>query len=146
MYLSRSLQARMPFSLYLERRLVVLNNLCVTILGLKWGKPSCGVREDGSLSTINPKLHRSKLSVRLLGPCQHIFVLLLHILQRGCYVAWYYYHRFLVLLLKLFVSWSHRSALRSMMKVTTVGWPVWLFGSVCLCIFSIVQGGNPDFK
>lgn len=77
----------------------------------------------------------------LLACCQHILVLLLHVLWRGCYVAWYYYHQFLVLLLKLFVSWPHRTALRTMMKVTTVGWSVWIFGSVCLCIFLTCKEG-----
>lgn len=72
---------------------------------------------------------------------QHILVLLLHILWRGCYVAWYYYHQFLVWLLKLFVSWPHHTALRTMMKVTTVEWSVWIVASVCLCIFLACKEG-----
>ena len=72
---------------------------------------------------------------------QDILVLLLHILWRGCYVVWYYYHQFLVWLLKLFVSWPHHTALRTMMKVTTVEWSVWIVASVCLCIFLACKEG-----
>lgn len=83
----------------------------------------------------------------LLACCQHILVLLLHILWRGCYVAWYYYHQFLVLLLKLFVSWPHHTALRTMMKVTTVEWCVWIVGRVCLFIFlACKEGIDTDLK
>lgn len=84
---------------------------------------------------------QSYIPSSLLACCQHILVLLLHILWRGCYVAWYYYHQFLVLLLKLFVSWPHQTALRTMMKVTTVEWSVWIVGSVCLCIFLAYKEG-----
>lgn len=84
---------------------------------------------------------QSYIPSSLLACCQHILVLLLHILWRGCYVAWYYYHQFLVLLLKLFVSWPHHTALRTMMKVTTVEWSVWIVGSVCLCIFLACKEG-----
>lgn len=45
-YLNRSLQSHMPFSLYLERWLTVFSNFYVAILGLKSGKSSCRVREE----------------------------------------------------------------------------------------------------
>lgn len=116
----------------------------MSIFGLKQGKSSYRVGVD-ELLYIHRKLWvfiaQSYSSSSLLACCQRILVLLLHILWRGCYVVWYYYHQFLVLLLKLFVSWPHHTALRTMMKVTTVEWSVWIFGSVCLCIFLACKEG-----
>lgn len=39
------------------------------------------------------------------------------------------------------MSWPHHTALRTMMKVTTGEWSVWIFGSVCLCIFLACKEG-----
>lgn len=115
---------------------MVLNISYIATFSLKQGKSSYRVRNNELLYTVNSVfITESHIPSSLLVCCQHILVLLLHILWRGCYVAWYYYHQFLVLLLKLFVSWPHHSALRIMMKVTTVEWSVWIVGSVCLCIF-----------
>ena len=123
--------------------------LYMAIFGLKQRKSSYRVRDNELLYTVNSaySLLKSYRPSSLLACCQHILVLLLHILWRGCYVAWYYYHQFLVLLLKLFVSWPHHTALRTMMKVTTVEWCVWIVGRVCLFIFlACKEGIDTDLK
>lgn len=134
----------MPFPVMsMEKTGSVKYLLYVAIFGLKQRKSSYRVRDDELLYTINSaySLLKSYRPSSLLACCQHILVLLLHILWRGCYVAWYYYHQFLVLLLKLFVSWPHHTALRTMMKVTTVEWCVWIVGRVCLFIFLACKEG-----
>ena len=134
----------MPFPVMsMEKTGSVKYLLYVAIFGLKHRKSSYRVRDDELLYTINSaySLLKSYRPSSLLACCQHILVLLLHILWRGCYVAWYYYHQFLVLLLKLFVSWPHHTALRTMMKVTTVEWCVWIVGRVCLFIFLACKEG-----
>lgn len=140
----------MPFPVMsMEKTGSVKYLLYMAIFGLKQRKSSYRVRDNELLYTVNSaySLLKSYRPSSLLACCQHILVLLLHILWRGCYVAWYYYHQFLVLLLKLFVSWPHHTALRTMMKVTTVEWCVWIVGRVCLFIFlACKEGIDTDLK
>lgn len=140
----------MPFPVMsMEKTGSVKYLLFMAIFRLKQRKSSYRVRDNELLYTVNSaySLLKSYRPSSLLACCQHILVLLLHILWRGCYVAWYYYHQFLVLLLKLFVSWPHRTALRTMMKVTTVEWCVWIVGRVCLFIFlACKEGIDTDLK
>ena len=140
----------MPFPVMsMEKTGSVKYLLFMAIFRLKQRKSSYRVRDNELLYTVNSaySLLKSYRPSSLLACCQHILVLLLHILWRGCYVAWYYYHQFLVLLLKLFVSWPHHTALRTMMKVTTVEWCVWIVGRVCLFIFlACKEGIDTDLK
>ena len=140
----------MPFPVMsMEKTGSVKYLLFMAIFRLKQRKSSYRVRDIELLYTVNSaySLLKSYRPSSLLACCQHILVLLLHILWRGCYVAWYYYHQFLVLLLKLFVSWPHRTALRTMMKVTTMEWCVWIVGRVCLFIFlACKEGIDTDLK